>query len=158
MKHIRSRLLLTTILLLLNYTNFFGQNRTATSPNPNKSKKLAKIDDLKNILLHHLKSFQENDIAVLLNDYTSKSVLITQDSTYIGKDEIKNFFTTLMVFFPKNRSYIFLDKMSIKDNLIYITWHAKTPSLEVIFGTDTFVIKDGKIYQQTFAGELKYTK
>jgi len=40
--------------------------------------------------------------------------------------------------------------------MVYIVWHAKTPRLEVPIGSDTFVIKDGKIYQQTFVGQLNF--
>ncbi len=111
-----------------------------------------------NILLHHLKSFQENDIEALMSDYTAKSVLITQDATYIGLEEIRTFFTNLIVYFPKQKSIIELDKMEAINNLLYIVWHAKTPTLVMPFGTDTFIIEHGKICQQTFAGQLTFNK
>jgi hypothetical protein len=45
-------------------------------------------------------------------------------------------------------------KVIVNDGLAFITWHAKTPSLDVSLGSDTFIIKDGKISQQTFVGQL----
>lgn len=34
------------------------------------------------IIMHHLASFQSNDLEALIADYTNESVLITQDATY----------------------------------------------------------------------------
>ncbi len=110
------------------------------------------------IILHHLASFQENDLEAVMSDYTKESVLITQDATYRGPEEIKVFFANLMMHFPKSTSNFTLDKVVANNELVYIVWHATTPSLEAPIGTDTFIIKDGKIYQQTFAGQMKFTE
>lgn len=109
-----------------------------------------------NLLMRHLNSFMSNDLQALMLDYSDKSVLITQDATYNGLNEIKEFFTNLMIHFPKQQSKFELDKMIVKNELGFIVWHANTPSLIVSLGTDTFVIKDEKIFQQTFAGQLSF--
>lgn len=109
-----------------------------------------------NLLMRHLNSFTSNDLQALMLDYSDKSVLITQDATYNGLNEIKEFFTNLMIHFPKQESRFKLDKMIVKDGLGFIVWHANTPSLVVTLGTDTFVIKDEKILQQTFAAQLNF--
>ena len=108
------------------------------------------------VLLSHLQSFATNDLDALMSDYTEQSVLITHEQTYSGVQEIRSFFVELLTHFPKNRSNFNLDKLVVKDELVYIVWHATTPSLEVPLGTDTFVVKQGKIYQQTFAGQLNF--
>jgi ketosteroid isomerase-like protein len=110
----------------------------------------------RNIVMHHLGSFQDNDLEAVIADYTKESVLVTQDATYKGPEEIKNFFADLMIHFPKQKSSFELDKLVANNELVYIVWHANTPSLNVALGTDTFIIRDGKIYQQTFAGLLKF--
>ena len=110
------------------------------------------------VISNHLSSFQNNDLEALMSDYTTESVLITQTATYTGTEEIKVFFADLVTHFPKQKSSFELDKIEVKDELAFIVWHAKTPSLDVAFGTDTFIIKDEKIYQQTFAGQLKFNK
>lgn len=112
-------------------------------------------DTSRNILQRHLSSFQQNDLEALMADYSSESVLITPDSNYSGIEEINDFFTDLMAHFPKQKSILEIDKTVINDDLAYIVWHGKTPSLEVPFATDTFIIKNGKILRQTFAGQLK---
>lgn len=113
-------------------------------------------DATRDIVLHHLASFQDNDLEAVLSDYTNESVLITQDATYTGPEEIKVFFAALMIHFPKKTSDFELDKVVVSNELVYIAWHAHTPSLEVSLGTDTFIVREGKIIQQTFAGQLKF--
>src|SRR4051812_7404372 len=93
-----------------------------------------------NLLVRHLNSFMHNDLQAVMLDYTDKSLLITQDATYTGLNEIKEFFTNLMIHFPKQESKFELDKMIVKDELGFIVWHANTPSLIVSLGTDTFII------------------
>jgi hypothetical protein len=110
----------------------------------------------KNIILHHLHSFQDNDLEALMSDYTKESVLITQTADFTGPEEIRAFFVDLMTHFPKQKSSFELDKLVAYNGLVYIVWHATTPSLEVSLGTDTFIIKEGKIHQQTFAGKLTF--
>jgi ketosteroid isomerase-like protein len=113
-------------------------------------------DASRSIIMHHLGSFQDNDLEAVIADYTNESVLITQDATYNGPAEIKGFFAALMIHFPKKKSDFELDKMVANNELVYIVWHANTPSLDVALGTDTFIIRDGKIHQQTFAGQMKF--
>lgn len=108
------------------------------------------------VLQRHLSSFNRNDLEMLMLDYTDKSVLITHDAIYSGINEIRAFFVGLMNHFPQGCSSFELDKLVIRGELAFIVWHGATPSLEVAFGTDTFIIKDGKIHQQTFAGQLKF--
>src|SRR5580765_5385665 len=115
------------------------------------------VDEIsKEVVMRHLNSFLDNNLEVLLSDYTNESVLITQDATYSGPEEIGAFFVDFNKHFPKHKSNLELDKVVANDDMVYIVWHAKTPSLEVPIGSDTFIIKDGKIYQQTFVGQLNF--
>ena len=127
-----------------NMQNTIGLKEATTSVGPG------------NIVKNHLRSFQENNLEALMSDYTSKSVLITQVATYTGREEINAFFADLMLHFPKQLSSLKLDNLVVNEELVYIVWHAKTPSLEVPLGSDTFMIKDGKIAQQTFVGQLNF--
>jgi hypothetical protein len=110
----------------------------------------------KQILMNHLQSFQDNNLDAVLSDYTSISVFITKDQTYVGPTEIRTFFKDLIGHFPKEKSSFELNKMVIMGELAFIVWNAETPTLNVPLGTDTFIIKKGKIHQQTFAGQLKF--
>lgn len=108
------------------------------------------------LLKRHLNSFMHNDLHAVMLDYTEESVFITQEATYTGLREIEGFFANLIIHFPEHESKFELDKMIVKDELGFIVWHANTPSLIVSFGTDTFIIKNEKIYQQTSAGQLNF--
>jgi len=124
--------------------------------NAEEIKEIVLDDASRFIIMHHLGSFQDNDLEAVVSDYTNESILVTQDATYKGPEEIKGFFATLMNHFPKQKSHFELDKVVVNNDLVYIVWHANTPSLEVSFGTDTFIVRAGKIYQQTFAGQMKF--
>jgi hypothetical protein len=100
---------------------------------------------------HHIKAFGENDIEAVMSDFLEDSILITPDAIYKGLSEIKSFFSDVIPHFPTEGTVIEVDKMHTESNIIYIIWHGTTPSLDVPFATDTFVIEDGKIKIQTFA-------
>lgn len=124
----------------------------------NIEKKIGLVEEAcRELLERHLHSFQENDLQAVMSDYTSESILVTQDATYKGLDEINVFFTGMIAHFPKQSSSFKLDKLVVSDELAYIVWHGTTPSLNVPFATDTFIIRQGKIFQQTFAGKLEFT-
>lgn len=113
-------------------------------------------DVFSNLLDNHISSFLKNDLKAIMRDYTNDSVLITQAATYTGLPEIESFFANLITYFPVQSSNFELDKMVFNGDMAYIVWHATTPSLEVPLGSDTFIIRDSKIYQQTFVGQLNF--
>jgi len=139
-----------------NSSDSLEQNAQHKGQNTGGTRGTSLNDTSRNVVMHHLSSFLDNDLEAVMSDYTNKSVLITQVATYTGLVEIKAFIAGLITHFPKLRSSLELDKIVINDGLVYIVWHAKTPTLEVALGSDTFIIKDGSIYRQTFAGELKF--
>ena len=108
------------------------------------------------IILHHLSSFQENDLDEVMADYTTESKLITPKKTFTGLQEIRDFLAELSIQFPVGKSSISLDQFTVEDNLGYIVWNGKTPSIEVSLASDTFIIQNGKIHRQTFIGDIKY--
>jgi hypothetical protein len=82
----------------------------------------------------------------------------TPDAVYEGPERIRLFFRGLMQQFPKGASTLALDRTAFHGDLVYFTWHGKTPTLEVPFATDTMVLRGGRIAQQTFAGVLQPVK
>jgi hypothetical protein len=111
-------------------------------------------EQTKAVLEHHLKAFQDNNLAEVMADYTAESILVTPDSTYTGLASIESLFVGLFPAFPTEGTIIEMDNMFIQDELAYILWHADTRALDIPMGTDTFIIVDGKIVKQTFAGIL----
>lgn len=115
-------------------------------------------EQTKKVLEHHLTAFGENNLVSLMADYSDESIVVTPDSTYIGLEQIEAFFVGLFPAFPSEGTALEIDRMVIENELAYIVWHAKTPTVEVPLGTDTFIIEDGKIKLQTFAGVINPVK
>jgi len=73
--------------------------------------------------------------------------VITPDGTYRGLAKIRDFFTALMEGLPEGTLDAFtMKRQEIVGEIAYILWEAK-PWFPL--GTDTFVIREGKIVFQT---------
>lgn len=111
-------------------------------------------EQTKKILEHHLTAFAENNLDTLMTDYSDESIVATADSTYKGLKPIKAFFAGAFSMFPTEGTTTKIDRMVVENELAYIVWHAKTPTVDVPLGTDTFIIENGKIKMQTFTGVI----
>jgi len=105
------------------------------------------------VLEHHLTAFGDGDLDELLDDYTDESVVITADRTYDTLDEIgTDFFAPRFADLARPEADFVLDEQHVVGDTAFITWHAETPDNTYAFATDTFVVRDGTIVTQTFAG------
>jgi len=104
------------------------------------------------VLDHHWKAFNANDLEATMADYTEESILITPEKTFKGLKEIRDNFVFAFTVFPKGKSTLKLRKSIVQQEGGYITWEATTPKMKKSFNTDTFIIHDGKIVRQTYAG------
>lgn len=106
----------------------------------------------KKVLDHHWVAFKANDLEETMKDYTEESVLITPNATYTGLEEIRTNFVNAFKGFPKDSATFNLEKSVVVKDVGYILWNSKTPAFNLTYGTDTFIVRDGKIVRQTFAG------
>ena len=106
----------------------------------------------KEILDHHLTAFRANDLEAIMEDYNEESVLVTPDATFAGLDQIRESFVTAFKMFPKDSSTFTLNKSVVVKDVGYILWQSKTPMFNMSYATDTFIIRNGKIIRQTYAG------
>ena len=120
----------------------------------NESAGSAEINEqkTKEVLDHHWMAFQKNDLEGTMEDYTEESVLITPDATYKGLDQIRENFVNAFKAFPSDSSTLTLTKSVVVKDVGYILWNAKTPAFNLSYATDSFIIQDGKIVRQTYAG------
>ncbi|GAA4433742.1 hypothetical protein GCM10023188_23690 [Pontibacter saemangeumensis] len=109
-------------------------------------------DKTQEVLDHHWEAFSQNDMEAVMADYTEESVLITPDRTYAGLEEIRTNFENAFKAFPKDQTTFQLNKSVVEGDVAYILWQAKTPAFNLSYATDTFIIRDGKIISQTYAG------
>ncbi len=108
-----------------------------------------------NILNHHLSSFAKGDIDEIMKDYSEKSVLFTPDGIFEGIDSIKNLFTDFIPNYLPPGSDFEMIRQDVKGQTAYIVWSAESKNYLFPIGTDTFFIKDGKIFSQTFAAKIE---
>ena len=95
------------------------------------------------ILQRHLDALAAGDLEGLLADYADDAVLIVGAEPVRGKDALRNVFARTTA----NPLKIEEDVRVVDGDYAYITWHSDRLS----FGTDTFVVRDGKIVCQTAA-------
>jgi hypothetical protein len=136
------------IIMLACVAICFGCNvQTETSP-------VVVIDEgkTKEVLDHHWVAFKANDLEETMADYTEESVLVTPDRTYNGLAQIRENFINAFKAFPKDSATFTLNKSVVVKDIGYIIWSGSTPTFELSYGTETFIIQDGKIVRQTFAG------
>jgi hypothetical protein len=108
----------------------------------------------KKVLDHHVQTFQQNDLEGVMADYTEESVLVTPDKTYKGLSEIRENFVQAFEALPKDGTTMTVTKSVVVKDVAYIVWNAVTPTLNFKYATDTFIIVEGKILSQTFAGDI----
>ncbi len=103
------------------------------------------------VLQHHWEAFKAHDMEEVMADYTEESLLITPDTTWKGLDAIRENFRRAFAGNLEDKTFV-LKKSVVEQDIGYILWQVSTPSAELIFATDTFVIRDGKIIRQTYGG------
>lgn len=106
------------------------------------------------VLDHHLVAFKANDLEGTMEDYTEESILITPDRTYKGLAEIRENFVNAFKALPTEGTTMTVTKTVVTRDIAYIVWNAPTPTLNFKYATDTFIIVDGKIISQTYAGDV----
>lgn len=106
-------------------------------------------DETKAVVGHHTRALAKRDMAAVLEDYTEESVVYWEQGPSEGLAEIEQFAQHFMDsipegFWPNARTI----KASFEGEIGYTLW-ASTAGVPL--GTDTYVVRDGKIAVQTFA-------
>jgi len=114
----------------------------------------------KEVLDRHLKCLAAGDLEGIVSDYAPDVVLITPpglfstDGILRGTAGAEHGLRTLLGEFGKPGASFEMKQVSIEADYAYIVWSADTPDNIYDFGSDTFVVKNGKIVAQTFAGKI----
>lgn len=105
---------------------------------------------------HHTRALGRGDVDEILSDYTDDSILITPTAVLKGHQAIRTAFEGFVAGLFKPGTYEFtLEKLSVEGEIACAIWNAKCATVDVVFGTDTFVVRDGKIAVQTFAAKIE---
>jgi uncharacterized protein (TIGR02246 family) len=114
--------------------------------------------ETKAVVEHHLAALSNGDLEGVLQDFTDDSVLLTADGTFKGREALRAFFAAALAGIFKPGTYTFtMDVVRVEGEVAYIVWRASCAGAEIVLGTDTFVVRDGKISTQTFAAKIEPT-
>ena len=108
----------------------------------------------KEVVDNHLKCFGEGDLKGILSDYAPGAVLFTSDGPLRGVDAIRPLFQAMITEFGKPGATFSMKQQFVEGDYAYILWEAETEDNVYELGTDTFVVRDGKIVVQSFAGKI----
>lgn len=107
------------------------------------------------ILNRHVAAFTSGDLDAVLNDFGERSVVITPDGVFEGRDRIRSVYQGLLAEFGTidrgDSPGITIDALHVRNDTIFITWHAESRNLVFPFGTDTFVCGSDKFERQSIA-------
>ncbi len=106
------------------------------------------------ILEHHLASFDRGDLDAIMEDYTADSVLFTPGGVLKGPAAIRGLFVKMFAEFAKPGASFKMLRQDVEGEGAYILWEAETADNVYELGTDTFVVRGGKIVLQGFAGKI----
>lgn len=112
-----------------------------------------KTADCKRVLDDHLQAISSGDMDSLMHDYTDESILITSNGSFKGLSAIKDEFIKLLKDYPPGSTFNLM-KQIIHEDYILLIWAGESKKIVIPFAADTFVIKNGKIIFQSFAGRF----
>jgi ketosteroid isomerase-like protein len=112
------------------------------------------MDSTKDVVDRHLKSFGERDLKGVLSDYAPDAVLFTRDGPLRGPDAIRPLFKAMIAEFEKPGARFNMSQRFVDRDYAYILWTAETADNVYELGTDTFVVRNGKIVAQSFTGKI----
>jgi ketosteroid isomerase-like protein len=113
-----------------------------------------KNTNTKEIIDHHLKAFGERDLKGVLADYAPEVVFFTPNGPLRGTEAIKPLFEAMITEFGKPGARFSMREQFVQGDYGYILWSAETADNVYELGTDTFVVRDGRIVAQSFTSKI----
>jgi hypothetical protein len=97
------------------------------------------------VLQHHLQCFGSGDLNGIISGYTERSVLFTPNGAVRGTQSIREHFVGMLAEFAQPGVSFEMVRQDVSGESAYLVWRARTAANDYELGTDTFVIRDGKI-------------
>jgi len=114
------------------------------------------VDTTRQVLEHHLAAFGVGDLEGILSDYADDSIMISPDGPLKGRAAIRGFFEGVLASLFKPGTYQFtMDTLHVVEDVAYLVWHAHCEGVDIVFASDTFLIRNGKIAVQTYAPKIE---
>ena len=111
--------------------------------------------DTKAVMDHQAEAFFAGSADEVIKDFADDAVLILPDAVHRGRAAIHAAYSTLFSELFKPGTYeMTMDAEHIEGDIAYLAWRASCATAEVALGTDTFVVRNGKIVAQTFVAKI----
>lgn len=107
------------------------------------------VSPAEKIVEHHLASADSRNVEEIVRDYADDAILISPDGVNKGKQAIHTAFQQMMAQQPFPA--LTTTRKVFEGNVGYITWTMNAGQPNAVSGTDTFIIRNGKIVVQTVA-------
>ena len=108
----------------------------------------------KDVIDHHLKAFDARDLKGVLSDYAADAVFFTPQGPLRGPEAIRPLFQAMIAEFAKPGAAFRTKQQFVEGDYAYILWTAETTDNVYELGTDTFVVRNGKIVAQSFTAKI----
>ena len=103
----------------------------------------------KKVIDDHLADFGTGNIDAILANYADDSVVIVPGKVLRGPEALRPLFEDLVAEFSHPDVTFELLNEDVADNMLMLVFRARTGKGKIELGTDTFIVRDGKIAQQT---------
>ena len=113
------------------------------------------MSSTQDVLDRHLQCFGRGDLDGILADYSSTAVLFTADGPLKGPAAMRPLFQAVFAEFRKPGASFSMKQQSVDGDYAFILWSAETADNVYEMGTDTFVVRNGQIVAQSFAGTIR---
>jgi ketosteroid isomerase-like protein len=103
------------------------------------------------LVARHLAASAKGDVEGIVVDYADDAVTISPGGITHGKDELRKLFTGIFGGPPGSHPPLVLQQQHYTKEIGYITWTQNAGTPQEVHGSDTFVVRKGKIVAQTVA-------
>lgn len=103
------------------------------------------------IVAHHMDAAAKGDVDGIVADYADNAVVISPAGKTRGKADIRKMFAGIFGGPPGSRAPMDIKQQFYTRDIGYIAWVQNAGKPEELHGSDTFVIRKGKIVAQTVA-------
>jgi ketosteroid isomerase-like protein len=103
------------------------------------------------LVARHLAASAKGDVEGIVADYADDAVSISPGGVTHGKEELRKLFTGIFGGPPGSHPPLVLQQQVYTKEIGYITWTQNAGTPQEVHGSDTFVVRKGKIVAQTVA-------
>lgn len=104
------------------------------------------IPTTEQVVEHHMRAGNEQNVAEVMRDYAANAILVAPDGVHKGKQAIRASYKQLA---SGPKSTITADRKVFEGEVGYVAWTMNAGQPGAVHGTDTFIVRHGKIVVQT---------